>query len=395
VAGVTDERLNFSFDPQAPGKLMQLDSPAAKVLPAEVATSATGYGATLPAAATAQVYEPVVGAGAARCSRFASPRWFFPEGSSALGFDERLILFNPFPDEAVARITFFTEAGDLTRARLAEGVAVPAGTTKVLNLNEFVQPQPLLSAVVEMSRGRVVAWRASLVDPKEQAAGVQFTLGAPKPAPTWYLPAGSVEAGIEEKINILNPSSDEAVVTISLLTAKETLQPPKLVEVAIPPGSSIRLPLSETVGRGNQNLGGAGVVVRSTNSVPVVAERTLWYDLDAVTGVSSEMGSAVAQQAWLVPPALLKASTDTLLLLNPGPSKISVDVSILRDGAAPAKPKSLQGIRVASGTRKRIELKSGLGMLLVNASGPVVAERSATSSRDAAAVMGIPTKQGT
>lgn len=390
VASQVEGRVPFSFDPQVPGQLMQLEAPGQRVLKTQVTTAATAYGTVLPSASTLQVYAPLVGAGAARCSRFASTHWFFPEGSSALGFDERLILYNPFPDEAVARITFFTEVGDLTRARLAEGVAVPSGMTKVLNINEFVQPQPLLSAVVEMSRGRVVAWRASLVDPKEQAAGVQFTLGAPSASTTWYFPAGSIEESIEEKINILNPSRDEAVLSISLVTAKESLQPPKLVEVAVPPKSAVRLPLSEYVGRGGHDIGGAGVIVRSTNEVGVVAERTLWYDLDAVSGVSSEMGSAVAQQRWLVPPALLKPTTDTLVLLNPERARVTVDVSILRDGRKPMNPKSLRGIVIGPGTRRRIELSGNLGMLLVSATGPVVAERSATSSRDAAAVMGIP-----
>ncbi|HYI44040.1 MAG TPA: DUF5719 family protein [Actinomycetota bacterium] len=390
VASLAEERVPFSFDPQAAGKLMHLESPGSRVMKAEATTAVTAYGSVMPSASTVQVYDPIVGAGAARCSRFASTRWYFPEGSSALGFDEKLILYNPFPDEAVARITFFTETGDLTRARLAEGVAVPAGTTKVLNINEFVQPQPLLSAVVEMSRGRVVAWRASLVDPKEQAAGVQFSLGAPNSATTWYLPAGSVEEGVEEKINILNPSRDEAIVSVSLVTAKETLQPPKLVEVAVPAASSRRLPLSEFVGRGGHNIGGAGVIVRSTNSVRFVAERTIWYDLDAVSGVSSEMGSAVAQPRWLVPPALLKPTTDTLVLLNPGPGRITVDVAILRDRAAPDVPAKFRGIVVGPGTRRRIEISGNAGMLFVRATGPVVAERAATSSRDAAAVMGIP-----
>jgi hypothetical protein len=204
------------------------------------------------------------------------------------------------------------------------------------------------------------------------------------------MPAGSVEEGVEGRISILNPSSDEAIVNVSLVTSKESLQPPKLVELAVPPASAIRLPLSEYVGRGQKNLGGAGVVVQSTNEVEVVAERSIWYALDAVSGVSSEIGSAIAREQWLVPPALLKPGTDTLVLLNPGTKRLKVDVSVLRDGKKPYKPPGFQGLVVPGGARKRIELSGNAATLWISARGPVVAERSATSARDAAAVMGFP-----
>lgn len=389
LGSVSTDEVPFSFAPEKKKKVLELPGPGATTLKADLATIPTAYGSTIGAFATLQVYEPVLGAGAARCSRSSSTRWYFAEGSSALGFDERLILYNPFPDEAVARVTFFTPTGDQSRARLAEGVAVPAGEVRSLKINEFVQPEPLLSTAVEMGRGRVIAWRASMVKPEEQPDGLQYSLGARSTSTTWYLPAGSVEPGVEERINILNPSSEEAVVSVSLLTAEETLQPPKLVEIPIRARSSRRLNLSEYMGRGQKNIGGAGAIVRSINDVGIVAERTIWYDLDAVAGVSSEIGSAVTNTRWLVPPALLKPSTDTLLLMNPGTERVRVDVSFLGDGP-PSEPQKLQGLFVGPGSRRRIELPASTGMLMVTASGPVVAERSATSGRDAAAVMGLP-----
>jgi len=269
----------FSFAPEKRNKVMRIAGPGATTLPAGLATEPTAYGSEIASFSTVQVYEPLLGAGAARCSRSASGHWFFAEGSSALGFDERLILYNPFPDEAVARITFFTPTGAQSRARLAEGVAVPAGEVRTLKINEFVQPEPLLSTAIEMGRGRVIAWRASLVEPEEQADGLQYTLGARGTSTTWYLPAGSVEEGVEERINLLNPSGKEAVVSITLVTSEGSVQPPKLVELAIQWRSSRRLNLSELMGRGQGDIGGIGAIVRSVNDVGVIAERTIWYDL--------------------------------------------------------------------------------------------------------------------
>ena len=388
VAAATEEPTKFTVE-GATEKLLELQGLQSRSFSTQAFGAAVGYRNPIVATSTLQVSDPIEGTGAARCSRVASTRWYFPEGSSALGFDERLLLYNPFPDEAVARVTFLTPTGDVNRAKLAEGIAVPAGEVRVVKVNEFVPPQNTLGAVVEMSRGRVVAWRASILEPKEQPAGLQFTLGARGSALTWYLPAGSVEEGIDERITLMNPHREEAVVSVSLVTAEGTEQPPKLVEVRIAPETTSRIVLSEALGRSRQDLGGAGAVVRSMNDVGVVAERTLWYDLSAVTGVSSEIGAAVTAERWIVGPALLKPTTDTLLLLNPGPESARVDVAVLTDSGA-QQPGYMRNLLVKAGTRRRIELKELGAMLLVTSEEPIVAERSATAGRDASAVLGTP-----
>ncbi len=382
----------FSFEPTVPDRLMSMPGPAARVFPTKLFSAAVGYVDPVVASSTLQVANPVAGAAAARCSRVAATRWYFAEGSSALGFDERLVLYNPFPDEAVARITFFTPKGEISRARLAEGIAVPAGDVEVVKVNEFVPPENLLGTAIELNRGRIVAWRGSIVTAKEFPDGLQYTLGSRAPALNWYLPAGSIEEGVDEKLSILNPTREEAVVSISLATAKEIVHPPKLVDVAIPPGSANRVTLSERLGRGQSRLGGASLVIESVNDVRVVAERTLWYDLAGVQGVSSEIGAAVARDRWMVAPALLKPTTDTIVVLNPTPTAVKVNVAVLDANGEPRRPGYLQGLKLKAGTRRRIEIKEQGAMLLVTADGPVVVERSATSGRDAAAVMGVPTR---
>lgn len=388
LSAATEEATRYSV----PGgdRLREVPPLGVRTLTMDGPGAAVGYRNPIVAASTIQVSEPVEGAGAARCSHVASQDWYFPEGSSALGFDERLILYNPFPDEAVARISFLTPTGDVRRAKLAEGIAVPANEVRIVKLNEYVPPQNMLGSLVQMNRGRVVAWRASIIHPKEQPSGLQFTLGARAPATVWYMPAGSIEEGIDPRVSLMNPGRREAVVSISLVTAEETVQPPKLVEVRVAPQTTMRVVLSEMLGRGQSDLGGAGIVVRSTNDVGVIAERTLWYDLAAVTGVSSEIGAAVARERWIVPQALHKPTTDTLLVLNPGPEPATVTVTVLSESAGPSTPPDLRDIRVRPGTRRRIELSEPGRMLLVEADGPVVVERSATAGRDAAAVLGVP-----
>jgi hypothetical protein len=389
VGTVSPEEVSLAIEPELAGRLQTLRGPAGRTIPTRDAAQVVGYRAVVSAATTTQM-PAVQGSGAARCSSFASTRWFFPEGSSALGFDERLILYNPFPDEAVARITFYTPGGEITKARLTEGLPVPAGETRVVKVNDFVPPEKVLGAVVDMGRGRAVAWRASLIDPKEQPTGLQFTLGAKATAETWYLPAGSIEDGVDERISLLNPSNQEAIVSLSLVTSTETLQPPRLVDIQLPARTSTRLTLSELIGSRLQNLGGVGVVATSTNSVGIVAERTLWYDITGVTGTSSEVGGEVTRELWLVPPALLKPTTDTVVVLNPGLKRTKVSLSLLGP-RGPRRLRDLQDVSVGPARRRRIELHGvEAGMILLESDRPVAVERSASSSRDAAAVLGIP-----
>ena len=69
------------------------------------AVDAVGYGGH-PVAGYAGVFRaPAPSAAAARCSESPSGSWYLPAGSSLLEFDERLLLYNPFPDEAVAEIS--------------------------------------------------------------------------------------------------------------------------------------------------------------------------------------------------------------------------------------------------------------------------------------------------
>ncbi|MBW3594191.1 MAG: hypothetical protein KY391_01330, partial [Actinobacteria bacterium] len=198
------------------------------------AIEAVAYGGLLHATALISMDRPAAGAAAARCPRVVSDRWYFPAGSSSLGYDERILIRNPFPDEAVVSVTFYTPTGKTTKANLAE-IAVPAGESQVVRVNEFILRQPVLGASVTAQRGRIVAWRAMFAEPDDRPHGVYLSLGATSPSLEWYFPEGAVGNGLEEVITLLNPHQREAIVTISLATTTGRQQPPKLLEIRVPP----------------------------------------------------------------------------------------------------------------------------------------------------------------
>lgn len=359
------------------------------------AIEAVAYGALLHATALISMDAPATGAAAARCPRVVSDHWYFPAGSSSLGYDERILVRNPFPDEAVVSVTFYTPTGKTTKANLAE-VAVPAGDSKFIKVNDFILRQPVLGASVNAQRGRIVAWRAMFAEPEDRPNGVYLTLGATGPSLEWYFPEGAVGNGLEEIITLLNPYRRESIVTISLATSGGRLQPPKLVEVRVPPGAIKTVALPSFLGGQDQSLGSVGAIVKSTNDVGVIAERTVWYAAGR-TGVASTMGALAPATQWIVPPAAVVSTEDSVILLNPGSAKATVDVVLLRQDGQPVAPGQLKGVSIKPGARVRLVLNELTGgqptALLVTSDQPIVTERVATAGNgDVASVIGDPTR---
>jgi len=367
-----------------------------------------GYGAPV-AAATSHFVDTrigrsgnVAGTGAGNCATEASQSWYFPSGDSSVATDYRLVIANPFPDEAVAQISFLTSEGEETSAQLSE-VAVPAGQVEVASISGAAIPQDLLSVRLHSARGRVVAWKAMWTKPEGGVPGLEFTLGARAPATEWYFPAGEVSERARQTITLMNPNDEESSVSVRLSTSEEPVQSSKLLEIAVAPQSSKRLVIPDRLDSKTGNVGGISAVVSVDNDVPVVAESTTAFDDDDLTGRMTEIGSTVVSDRWLVasPSGSGEPATDALVIQNPTTDEATVDVAIYGsrgdEGAAPTSPERLQGITVAPGLRVSIPLEDiavsmGSWLEVVATGGEVVAER-VTFNRgrsDVSSVMGQP-----
>jgi hypothetical protein len=358
------------------------------------ALSPVGFGAHLAGGTSQRVTDPATGVGAAPCALRPSTKWFFPAGSSLLGFDERLLVYNPFPDEAVARVRFFTPSGEASKASLAD-VGVPSGEWEEIEVNEFVKTERLLSASVEAVRGRLVAWRALFVEPESGTSGVGLTLGAPVPSDTWYFPAGFAGDDASETLTILNPSDEEAAVTVSLTRSDKAVAPPsKLVEIPIEATSAQEVSLAE-VGALEGATAPLSATLTSTTGVEVVVERTLALTGDTIEGISTDVGASTRASMWFLPPPVVEPSTDTVAIMNPGSRAARVEIELFTR-AGSRQPQELREIEVPPGLRVSVDLgrfsEAGPAVALLRSDAGVVAERIAypESGADVAGEMGIP-----
>jgi hypothetical protein len=360
---------------------------------ADLPVGIVGYGARLSASASTTYREPLTGLGSARCSEEAATEWFFPQGSVELGHDERLVLYNPFPDEAVVRVTFYTPDGPRSKANLAD-IAIPSGDVNTLRMNKFILQEDVLGTQITSVRGRFVAWKVVFAEPEGRPSGATLTLGATETAPQWFFPTGASGRGIEERITILNPSDEVALVDVSLITDKRPLPARGLVGLEVQAGSTKEVSLSKALD--DRDVGALSAQVRSTNGVEVIAERAVWYDTATFNGYASEIGaSAPYTSLWLGPPAA-QPSSDTVILLNVGAEEAEIDVELRRASGAPLRPGALQDLRIPTGGRGRIELSRWAEeeqvVALITSTTPIVAERIAYSGStdDVATLMATP-----
>lgn len=353
-----------------------------------------GYDAPVGAAQLMSFSSPTSGAAAMPCTDEASSRWYLPAGSSALGFDERLLLYNPFPDEAVVRISFLTSSGLRAKANLADK-PVPARGATTIKLNKFILTESTLGVQVEAIRGRVVAWNLLFAKPKGRPHGVQGTIGAPSSALKWFFPDGGVGTGLDETLTIVNPNHREARVTVSLIGKKAIVQPPKLVDIAVPPEGAHLVSLPHALEAHQSDIGGLGAIVQSSNDVPIAVARTMTYDTSSAVGRSSELGATSSSEHLFVAPATIAPTTDNIVLMNVSPNDATVSIVLTRSGDDPLRPAGLSAVKIPSGSRVKLPIgryTKGAPMgALIQSSAPIVAERLSYSRAvsDVASVMGI------
>ena len=396
VAGPTTDEVALGLEPARTDRVaLDADQIFVQEIPADSVSDVVGYDGPIRAGSLMRTKVPVTGEAAARCSDRASAHWYFAAGASTLGVDERLLIYNPFPDEAVVKVTFMTPLGEQAKGNLAK-VPVSAKSFTVIRVNNFIRLERSLGVRIDAKRGRVVAWRFMYDNPDEGPSGAQLSLGAAATSDTWFFPEGSVGTDVVERISIVNPGDEEASVTVSLSSGEEILQPEGLVEMSLPPGESRSVNIAEGLSNRQRELGGVSAIVQSTNGVGIVAERAIRYDAGRTSGSSSELGATRTAESWWVPPATLHPTTDLVVVMNPGSAPATVDLAIVfgRDDAR--TPGALQDRELPPGGR----LKIGIGrwtrletaMVRVTATSPVVVERLSYSEvpNEVGAVMGFP-----
>ena len=313
---------------------------------------------------------------AGACARGGSDRWFFGGGSTVLGSNLTLWLFNPFPGDAVVDLSFSTDTGNEAPNEF-QGLVVPGRTRLAVALDAGVRRRTVVAAEVRARRGRVVAEQTQSLDGRDGRRGLALVAGAPRVATSWWFDGGVARPDRTTTLTIANPGDEVQRVRIATtLAGVVTVEP---VEVDVPPrgvtliDAGARVPADTPYALHLTSTGGAGVVA---------------YELTAIRSggaIAGDGGVPFTSSRWYVVPGRVGTDpVDAVTVLAPRGPWVR-----WRADAVGADPDRVATGRLGGGAVVRVPTDA-VGALVVTASGAVVVGRDSGASPGVTLAMGVP-----
>jgi hypothetical protein len=331
--------------------------------------------------AVSHLLQGPTGTAVAACSSSPSSQWYLPAGNTIPPTRYLLALFNPFPSDAIATVTFQTEDGARTPTAY-DGVVIPGGEVTVLEVDSVVTLRKEVSATIDVREGRLIVDQVLSADGTGGVTkGLSVTPAAPRGAPAWYFADGVASDSLKTTFVIANPGSQPAQVAlhVRLDNAAQNGQVSPFTATVAPGGYAIidieadrRIPVGV----------GFTALATSAGQRPIVVEQLSVTDPTASpSGFQLAMGSPVSARQWLVPVGTT-ASMDSSVLAVTNPSAthaVRLRLSIVSGGSlAPLTGTTTEVTIVAGGRGKFFPPAAALkadSSFLVQADSPVVVQQ--------------------
>ena len=334
------------------------------------------------------------------CATAAAPEWNFAWGDTTVDSRELLVLFNPFPQDAIVDGKFSTEDGIREPVRF-DGLVVPGRGTIGVDLGDDVTRREEVAATITARSGRIVVDRIVRIN-GDEGRGLTVQTGVPEAQQAWVFPDGFRSDEVREEFVVYNPTDEVAEATIDFIVDDpETNGIPAPIDLSLAPGTH------QVVDPGTDDRVPAEVghsaTVRSANGVPIVAERVVYSDRTNRRGVTVTTGSPVESQTWSFAVGAADGGNDEfLVLVNLDPQILSeVDVVAIAGGQR-LPVAGLTDIELAPGERKVVSLDENTDSanlpLEVQSTEPIVVERGlyrvGDEERGMSNAIGIPGPDG-
>jgi hypothetical protein len=309
--------------------------------------------------------------------------WHFAEGATHSGFDLFYLLRNVEAVPIVVQATYLRPA---PLAPVTRDYVVEADSRLTIWVN---QEGPELSstdlaATFTSDGGRFVAERAMYASSPAQAfAAGAATAGSPAPLTRWLFAEGATGQYFDTFLLLSNPGDVPADVEITPLLATG---PGPVRRLWLPPKARVNVYMDAEDGLADAAM---GFDLVASNSVPFVAERSMWWPGQRPSTwreVHTSAGADAGARRWVTSDGEcsgLRNARTYLLLVNPDVLEVTVAVQLRFDEeVSPARTVSVPGrsranidvedlFPEARGRRFAAEL-----LVVAPASGAVVVERS-------------------
>lgn len=247
--------------------------------------------------------------------------WYFAEGTTRGGFEEWLTLQNPGAQAANVAITYMFGDGSTQQQLLTVGAA----TRATVSVNAAIGPDKDVSVKVESPDQAIVAERPMYFDYTGKTGG-HDAVGSGRLADRWYFAEGTTNAGFDTFLCLQNPNPVAGIATITYILGDSSTSTGTL---ALPATSRQTLKVNDAVGPDKD----VSMVVDST--VPVLAERPMYFDYQGWTGGHDTIGAGGAKNSWFFAEGTTNTGFDEWLSLeNPGSADATATLSyVLGDGS--------------------------------------------------------------
>ncbi|MDY6795671.1 MAG: IPT/TIG domain-containing protein [Actinomycetota bacterium] len=241
-------------------------------------------------------------------------RWYLPEGCSDYGFETWTLIQNPNDVEAVCDVTYMIEGeGAVTLPK-----TVPAGSRISFDMAADIGAGS--ASIMVESDLAVIPERSMYRDGRREG---HCSVGATSPALDYYLAEGSTAWGFETWVLVQNPNPEAATVTLTYMTpgGPEVMDP-----FAIPAKSRLSF-------RANDFVADKDISVRVSGSLPIVAERAMYWDSGTGQACHDSIGLPSPHREFYLPDADSRGGVETFTLVqNPNDAAVTVRVTYMTEG---------------------------------------------------------------
>jgi uncharacterized protein DUF5719 len=295
------------------------------------------------------------------CATQPASTWHFASGTTVRGVQQWVVLFNPFGDDAVVDMSFFTEDGFEQPGDL-QALTVPRHSRIAVPVDQYVRRQRSVATTIVARAGRIVAQQTLLFTPDSNRSGETRSLGAVGAADDWVFPSGRVAAGATRTLAISNPGDLDGEADVSIASTDDVVIEPVTVRI---PRRSVA----------NVQLGACGrlqppaciqvppnlsyyAVVRATVGQPIVVEDLSTYTEGRFTGATASAGSRTPAKQWVFVRSRVSGELDAGLdILTTANSTAHASIAFVLKGKE-LRPSDLQNIELRPGTRVSVPLAS-------------------------------------
>jgi hypothetical protein len=228
-----------------------------------------------------------------------APTWYLAEGSTAGPFSLFYLLQNPNPVPATATITFLRPAGS---APVVRSYTLPPNSRTTVPVDNAAPELAStdVSGVIAASQPIIVERAMYLDRPGQPFAAGHESAGVTATSNSWFLAEGATGAFFEMFVLIANPNGTASNVSVDYLLTNGTVLT-KTYTVAANSRFTIWVDEEQFPNQsGNRALANAScsMRVRSTNNVPIIVERAMWWPQPNWYEAHNAPGTTVTGTRW-------------------------------------------------------------------------------------------------